>query len=341
MLETDFENEARNAARMADLVAAEPGLRDRVYIPETLGEFGSKRVMVTEWIDGVQLWDKEAITAPWRGDSARASPPAESSAGLGLGLVDVMNTVIDLFAVQLFVWGVLHCGPHPGNIFVRRLPSGKPQVVLLDHGLYVTLSPTLRKQYCRFWKAMLTYDNATLLEVSHAWGLKSPDATANALLLRPYKPADRQEQVDGIEESKGKETSAERQARIIREAGEFVGDEDRWPREFIFIERNLGIIQANNRFLGSPVNRIKRLGLWASRGLHQDRDLDLAGRMSNLWQHTKFRLTLFTLDMMFYASKVKQYFGYGDGFEEDLKAAEAKQLNEMKDMIREVFQVEL
>ena len=34
MLETDFENEAANSERMASLVASEPRLRDRVYIPK-------------------------------------------------------------------------------------------------------------------------------------------------------------------------------------------------------------------------------------------------------------------------------------------------------------------
>ena len=33
----------------------------------------------------------------------------------------------------------MHADPHPGNILVRRF-QGKPQLVLLDHGLYLTVS---------------------------------------------------------------------------------------------------------------------------------------------------------------------------------------------------------
>jgi hypothetical protein len=34
-------------------------------------ELSSKRVMTAEWVEGVRLWDKDAITRPWRGVSVR------------------------------------------------------------------------------------------------------------------------------------------------------------------------------------------------------------------------------------------------------------------------------
>src|SRR6201999_1132332 len=58
MLETDFENEARNAGAMRELIQAEPRLRDRVYIPKVYQDLSSKRVMTAEWIEGIRLWDK-------------------------------------------------------------------------------------------------------------------------------------------------------------------------------------------------------------------------------------------------------------------------------------------
>ena len=42
MLETDFENEAANSERMASLVASEPRLCDRVYIPRVYHELTTK-----------------------------------------------------------------------------------------------------------------------------------------------------------------------------------------------------------------------------------------------------------------------------------------------------------
>jgi aarF domain-containing kinase len=65
MLETDFINEADNSERMEKLVDSEPRLRGRVYIPEVYRDLSSKRVMTTEWIEGVRLVDREALSAPW------------------------------------------------------------------------------------------------------------------------------------------------------------------------------------------------------------------------------------------------------------------------------------
>jgi aarF domain-containing kinase len=59
-------------------------------------------------------------------------------------------------------WGVVHCDPHPGNIFIRRLPSGHAELVLIDHGLYVYMTPKFRHEYSLFWKSLMTFDNKTI-----------------------------------------------------------------------------------------------------------------------------------------------------------------------------------
>src|SRR4051812_29199281 len=66
-LETDFINEANNSEKMAELVSKEPRLKGRVYIPKIYRELSSKHVMTAEWIEGVRLWDKQTLTAPWKG----------------------------------------------------------------------------------------------------------------------------------------------------------------------------------------------------------------------------------------------------------------------------------
>lgn len=384
MLETDFVNEANNSNKMAALVESEPRLRGRVYIPRIYPELSSKRVMTAEWVEGVKLWDKEKLTAPWLDGHSEGSPRMDRSSlgsapvpkqtvvsdtrdkvpidptkthseglvcaeGLGVSLTEVMTIMIDLFSAQLFIWGFVHCDPHPGNIFIRRLPSGSPQLVLIDHGLYITLNPTFRRQYSQFWKAILSFDDATLSEVTKAWGLKSPEPVASAALMRPYK--DRKASADPAaansqpEPPRKRETKAETQERLIKEVGNVIGEENLWPRELIFIERNMGIVQGNNRFLGSPVNRMKLTGLWASRALLEDErhrpDVGVVQRTRNALQHVLFHLVLLGTDVVFYTSKLRQWAGLGGGMEQDIKEAEEKQLEQMKLMVKDVFQVEL
>lgn len=165
MLETDFENEAENSERMRDLIDGESRLRGKVYIPKVYKELSSKRIMTAEWIEGLRLWDKEGITRPWQGgwrtgspgcggapldpphpkigaQVKRNNPNAEKlkperdewkgsrgQGGLGLSLKDVMSTMVNLFSAQMFLWGWVHCDPHPGNVFVRRKPNGSAELV--------------------------------------------------------------------------------------------------------------------------------------------------------------------------------------------------------------------
>jgi aarF domain-containing kinase len=368
MLETDFINEANNSEEMAELVSGEPRLRGRVYIPVVYRDLSSKRIMTTEWIEGVRLWDKEALTLPWLGGRGRGSPgvhgtplsvptdPVRSNDGTGflkpernewkgrnskggleLSLKQVMTTMIDLFSAQMFLWGVVHCDPHPGNIFIRRQASGQPELVLIDHGLYVSMTPKFRHQYCQFWKAIMTFDNDTLSEITSAWGVKAPDLFASATLMRPYEGGDSSTKDRITGELRGK-TAAERhfevQERMRQGIRDVLSEEDNFPRELLFIGRNMRIVQGNNQFLGSPVNRIKMTGSWASRSFVDSKDLTFSERFVNAWRHLIFRVVLLSSDLVFYTSKIRQWFGFGGGMEDDIE-------KQMRFIAKDQFGVEL
>ncbi|KAJ5646315.1 hypothetical protein N7490_002687 [Penicillium lividum] len=353
-LETDFENEATNAETMTRLVAGEPRLRDRVYIPKVYRELSSRRVMTAEWIEGVRLWDKDSITRTWRGGWREGSPGCHGTpldrpnttprpqnlltekikpernywkgnnnrGGLGLSVKDVMTTMVDLFSAQMFLWGWVHCDPHPGNIFIRRKPSGKPELVLIDHGLYIHMDPDFRHQYARFWKALLTFDNKTLSEVAKGWGVRNSDMFASVTLMRPYSGGDLSTQrgIQGLSKHELQERHYEMQQAARKAIREVLGDEQKWPKELIFIGRNLRIVQANNQFLGSPVNRLKITATWASRALVESPDLPLLEKVRNYGQHLLFHFVLFSSDVFFYFTKVRQFLHLGGGMEDDIEA---------------------
>jgi len=359
MLETDFVNEAKNSETMRELVAAEPSLRNRVYIPPVYHEFTTKRVLTTEWIEGVRLWDREAMTRPWVGGYGKASPgvhgaqldPPDMDAirrelrtnpessnlkperaawkgprgkgGLGLSPADVMTTMIDLFSAQLFQFGWVHCDPHPGNIFIRRLPSGRAELVLIDHGLYIYMTPKFRREYSLFWRSLMTFDNASIAEVCAEWGIKAADMFASATLMRPYEGGDesfKRQMLGDLQDMTSSERSYEMQQRMKQGIRDVLADEDKWPKELIFIGRNLRIIMGNNQHLGSPVNRIKKMGVWASVSLYEDRGLPWRERLRNAWQHALFRTVLAASDIVFYFFRLRQYFGLGRGMEDEMEA---------------------
>ncbi|KAL2269459.1 hypothetical protein VTJ83DRAFT_1643 [Remersonia thermophila] len=357
-LETDFENEARNSERMRELVSQEPSLRGRVYVPPVYPELSSKRVLTTEWIEGVRLWDKEALTAPWLGGWGRGSMGARGApldpldvdavrdklregpgvrlkperqewrgrrgrGGLGLSTKEVMTTMVDLFSAQIFKWGVVHCDPHPGNIFIRRLPNGLPELVLIDHGLYVYMSDKFRREYGEFWKALMTFDNDKIAAITREWGIQAADLFASVTLLRPYEGGEQHLQRDVLAALRDGKTASQKhyemQQRMKQGIRDVLADEDRWPKELVFIGRNMRIVQANNQYMGSPVNRIKRMGQWASRSLSQDRGLPLRLRVANAWHHLVFSAVLLLSDVAFYFFRLRQLLGLGGGMEDEVE----------------------
>lgn len=273
MAETDFEFEASNSRKMRALIQNEPRLKDRVYIPEVYPELSSKRVMTAEWIEGIRLWDKEGITAPWNGGWRKGSPGAGSTGlsgegidsvrssvlnndplneklkptrdswrgrdkkgGLGLSLKPVMQTMVDLFSAQMFLWGLVHCDPHPGNIFIRRLPNGKPELVLIDHGLYIQMSPKFRKEYALFWRSLMTFDNATIAKITkEEWGIDAPDMFASATLMRPYEGGDHKvmNEIRKMSTTERKQRQFEIQQHMRKSVRDILANQDKFPQEFV------------------------------------------------------------------------------------------------------------
>lgn len=358
-LETDFVNEAKNSETMRKFIEAEPNLRDRVYIPTVYPEFNTRRVLVTEWIEGVRLWDKQVITSRWLGGHGKGSPGAgaplspvdvetarreirtqpyreklkperqewkgrRGQGGLGLSTKEVASTLIELFSASMFKFGVVHCDPHPGNIFIRRLPSGKAELVLIDHGLYVYMTPDFRRQYAEFWKSLLSFDNDSLRSVAAEWGIQANyEVFASATQLRPYEGSEHSIMSELKELEKKGVPASERhflmQQRMKQAIRDILADQEKFPKELLFVGRALRILQANNSYYGSPVNRIKIMGNWASRSLYEDTRLPLRQRLRNLWKHVVFKSVLTVTDIAFYVLRVRQWFGMGGGLEEELE----------------------
>ncbi|KAG8420050.1 hypothetical protein J3459_011455 [Metarhizium acridum] len=154
------------------------------------------------------------------------------------------------------------------------------------------MSPTFRHQYSAFWKALMTFDNKTISRVTSEWGIKGADFFASATLMRPYEGGDNSLRNSIKNDLEGK-TPAERhyamQQLMKQSLRDMLADEEKWPKELIFIGRNMRIVQGNNQYLGSPVNRVKMMGEWASRSLFQDKNLPVTQRMTNAWRHLLFK----------------------------------------------------
>ncbi|KAK9473482.1 ABC1 family-domain-containing protein [Dipodascopsis tothii] len=292
--ELDFENEASNAEAMAAAVASEPALADRVHVPAVYRALTTPRVLTLEWIDGVSLAEPQAVRAagfdaPW-----------------------IARTLDDLLGAQVFSWGLVHCDPHPGNILLRRV-GRKRQLVLLDHGLYIHMPPAFREQYCLLWRRMLEFDDAGVREIVRSWGVGQSDLFASAVMLRAYRPAAAEPDDD---------TAAgrfRRQERLKQAFTSFIEDSTKMPLELIFLGRTMRIIQALNKQLGSPVNRIKILAGWASSSLVRT-PTSWRGRLAAWTRHLRFLAVVGLSDLGFWLARLRQLLTSSGGFEDVLEA---------------------
>lgn len=243
--ELDFEQEANNAMITAKFIAGEPRLRDKVYVPQVYEKYTTKKVMTAEWIDGVRMTDRqgvkqlmgERIKIPSEGSAANRFPTLKG------GISTVLETMVELFSAQIFEWGWVHCDPHPGNMIVRPHPTrkGAPQLVLLDHGLYVQTTADFQRQYATLWKSLMTLDLRVLGEVASEWGIGEPKMFASATLMRPISLFNdkNDEEAARFEKEFSEMNEYEKSVVMKKRLQNFLVDQDRIPKELVFIGRNL------------------------------------------------------------------------------------------------------
>jgi len=306
--ELDFRCEMRNA-QMAKRAFQDTRALDDVYIPDVYEDMTTSHVMTMEWVDGVKVTDRATIEGSW-----------------GLSCARAVNTMVEAFSEQIFLHGHVHGDPHPGNVFVRPHPTAphKHQLIILDHGMYVPFSEKFRREYCKLWKAMVLIDMETLEDVCASWGIQDATFFASSQMFKPYSKdmlsATQKPSRDEILEMR---TKAKERVRLL------LHDTNRIPRELIILGRNLNIVRAVNKDMGSPVNRAKVLASYASLGLqpsftrsgggvhmHEDVMARAGGLLvclhpAQLATHLKnimFWVRMVALDMVYRSAQVYRYF---------------------------------
>ncbi|WAQ93364.1 hypothetical protein PtA15_18A424 [Puccinia triticina] len=300
--ETDFLCEARNAERTAALVASDARLREHIYVPPVHWPLTTRRVLTTELVDdGCRLTDTARLA------EKRLHPKA------------VMDLAMQLFATMVFSFGWLHCDLHPGNLLVLA-HAGKPKLALIDHGLYIHLPETFRRDYCELWRSLFVLDSASIDRIAQGWGIANSDLFASATLMRPF--AARKPRAGGA----GPPASAyESSLKIKATLKTMLANEALIPRELVFVVRCMRMMQGNNQVLGSPTNRLAILAHGAAAGMAinpplgpRDAGLTTTARrwMDGTLKLWTFRAMLVLVDVGFFFTRVRQC---REGFEDILQ----------------------
>jgi ubiquinone biosynthesis protein len=134
--ELDFEQEARN---IATIQAHFAGNRE-VHFPVVVAELSSPRVLTTEFVDGTKVTDFVRLEEQ------------------GIDRPALAERILRTYCQMVFVDGVYHADPHPGNILVH--PDGS--ITFVDFGAVGRLAPAMKAGVPMFWDGVIRRDPAKI-----------------------------------------------------------------------------------------------------------------------------------------------------------------------------------
>ncbi len=135
--ELDFTHEAAHIEKIAGNFKE----NDMVVFPRVVKELSTPHVLTMEFVDGIKITNRERIVAA------------------GLDPERITENLITAYCQMIFVDGIYHADPHPGNILVQE--SGK--LVFLDFGAVGHLSDRMRHGVNAFLEAIIKGNETQLI----------------------------------------------------------------------------------------------------------------------------------------------------------------------------------
>lgn len=148
--ELDFLKEADNIERIAGNFAGDRMVR----CPSVVHERSSRRVLTTAFVDGTKITAFDALAA--RGFERRV----------------LAERIVTAYCRMIFVDGVYHADPHPGNIFV----ASDGAIVFVDFGAVGVLAPHMKKGIPEFFEGVIRRDPKRITDAIRTMGFVAHEA---------------------------------------------------------------------------------------------------------------------------------------------------------------------
>jgi predicted unusual protein kinase regulating ubiquinone biosynthesis (AarF/ABC1/UbiB family) len=164
--EVDYLAEGRNAETFAANFADRVDIR----VPRVDWTHTTRRVLTLENVWAIKITDYEAISAA------------------GIDRSEVAVRLLDTYLQQIFEDGFFHADPHPGNLFVRPLPSGEDeissprwQLTFIDFGMVGRVPPQIKEGLREMLIGVGTQDAHRVVQSYKILGILLPGADLEAL----------------------------------------------------------------------------------------------------------------------------------------------------------------
>ncbi len=136
--ELDFEREAANIERISFNFRED----STVLFPKPFKELSTRTVMTTSFVHGFRVGDTKRLDEE------------------GIDRKALAQKIVEAFCQMVFVDGVYHADPHPGNVLVGK--SG--ELILLDFGAVAELSNEMREGIPEFVEGVIRRDTDRLIK---------------------------------------------------------------------------------------------------------------------------------------------------------------------------------
>jgi predicted unusual protein kinase regulating ubiquinone biosynthesis (AarF/ABC1/UbiB family) len=117
--ELDYEHEAVQMNRISSNLKEDT----RVIVPAVFQKYCTKRILVMEFLEGNKITDKNFI------EDHNLDPDI------------IAKNVLDVFSKTIFLDGIYHADPHPGNVLLNK----NGQIILLDFGAIGILGDQMKE----------------------------------------------------------------------------------------------------------------------------------------------------------------------------------------------------
>ena len=234
-MELDFHREAEAIKDLREAL----GHREDVLVPEVVEGMNTERLLVMEFVEGVKITDREGLV------------------NAGLEPRRVAEQLVEVYAEHLFQRSVFHADPHPGNLFVQPGENG-PVLVLLDHGLTVTVPPDLVEAMKEAIDAFTEGEFDALTGALQKAGLKiSSDLDFDTLLglVGVLFESDQTGEEDGQGDGEGSDLP-----QFGLKLGASIGH---IPNDLLLVGRAIGLIDGITRQLDPDVDTIEIVARYA------------------------------------------------------------------------------
>ncbi|MFC5448643.1 ABC1 kinase family protein [Paenibacillus aestuarii] len=155
--ELDYTKEARNAEKIAEQFKHIA----HIFVPPTYRAYSSRKVMTMQYIEGVRLHQEDQLVAH------------------GYDRARIANRLIQALFHQIFVEGLFHADPHPGNIVI--LPG--EVIAFLDFGMVGRLTEEMKFHFSSLIIALMRQNTDGVIKAIYRIGLIDDDVDMSELRL--------------------------------------------------------------------------------------------------------------------------------------------------------------